>query len=153
MRSSTVQRFRNAAVALCGATAFSSVTVAAPELRADAEDTISFRMLKHQVNDQGEVRLTIDARNMMEHKIAILFDKVTKAAVLKPGIDNNRTCPFIDLDRYHHTIDQIAADKLDFEIKAQIEPVEAKRALDASCVIVKIPSTRKINWKASPDTN
>lgn len=145
----TIQR---QAAALLSATALFSAASANPvNMRADAEDTISFRLLKHNIDSEGNARLVVNASTMMDNKIAIMFDKVTKAAILMPGIDNKRACPFFDLDRYQHTINQIEAAKLDFEIKAKIDPEEGKKALEAQCLIVKIPSTRKINWKTDPN--
>lgn len=120
-------------------------------LPADNKDTITFKVLTHKIGADGNASLLVDAGTLDENKLAVAFDVVTKAAILMPGIDNKRACPYVDLKRYQHSIDQTEPGKFSFQITAKLDPQDAKRTLDSQCAIVDLPSVRKINWKSNPN--
>lgn len=143
--------FRRHAAALLGATALIGTAQAETTLRADAADTIPYPVLKHKIDSAGgQSTLTVDASSMMDNKMAILFDRVTRAAILMPGADKKRDCPYIDLKQYPHKLTQIAAGKLHFDFEAQIPPAEVQKVLAAHCLVVDIPARKTIIWKDDP---
>ncbi len=135
-----------AAALLSASAIISTVQAAQPELRADANDTITFRLKEYKV-ESGHASLKVDASTITENKWKILTDKVTKAAILMPGMDNKRLCPYFDLAQRNYSIDQIEADRYDFQIETDIKPEEEKAARDKRCLIINIPPRSTINWK------
>jgi len=145
--------FRRHAAALLSATALMGTAQAETTLLADAADTIPYPVLKHKIDaGGGKSSLTVDASSMMDNKLAILFDNVTKAAILMPGTDNKRACPYVDLKQYPHTVTQAVAGKLHFDFEAQIPPAEVQKVLTAQCLIVDIPARKTVIWKDDPST-
>ena len=135
------------AAALLSATAIMGTAQAEqPELPANAKDTITFRVKQHNIQD-NHASLVVDASAIGDNRWKILTDKVTKAAILMPGMDSNRLCPYFDLAKRQYTIDQIEKGKFDFKIETEITPADARNAIDKKCLIIDIPSSRKINWK------
>lgn len=120
------------------------------ELPVQSDDTIVYKVLSHSINtDTGDTSLTVDASSMKDRIWAIMIDKVTKAAIMLPDTDK-KNCPFIDLGRYNTRIDQMLPKSYTFNFKATVTPEDAKRATEAKCLIINIPSTRVINWKEKP---
>ena len=140
------KNFVRHAAALLGASAIAG-NAQPQSLPIEAPDTITFRVLSHKIEANGNTSLTVDASAMNDNKWAILTDQITKAAIVMPGVSGSRLCPFFDLARYKHSIDQIEANKANFLIKAQITPADAKKALEHQCLVVKMPSATSINWK------
>ena len=135
------------AAALLGASAIAGHAQTQSSLPIEAPDTITLYIISHKIEANGQASITVDASAMNNNKWAILTDRITKAAIVMPGVHNNRLCPFFDLSRYKHSIDQIEYSKPNFLIKAQITPMDVKKALENQCLIIKIPSARAINWK------
>ncbi|QQG37033.1 MAG: hypothetical protein HYS17_04515 [Micavibrio aeruginosavorus] len=120
-------------------------------LRADAPDTIPFKVINHAIEPSGETVLTVDARTIGDNKWAIAFDKVTKAAIMMPGKDANSTCPYIKLDQYQYTIEQTRKGFYEFQIKTKVSSEDSQLARDNQCLVVDLPSSRKIKWKDDPN--
>ena len=116
------------------------------ELRADANDTIIFRVKDYAIRDR-HASIKVDASAIDDNKMAIITDRITKAAILMPGMDNNRLCPYFELAKHRHTITQIESDKYDFQVETEVTPDESKAAQDKQCLIIKIPSRSEIIWK------
>lgn len=135
-----------AAALLSATTIIGTAQAAQPELPADAEDTITFRLKDYKV-ESGHASLNVDAGAINQNKWKIITDQVTKAAIMMPGMDNNRLCPYFDLAQHKYTIDQIESGKYDFQIETNIRPDEEKAARDKQCIIINIPPHRAINWK------
>lgn len=142
------KNFKKQAAALLSATALVGVVQASySELPANAADTITFRALEHNIDPSGHASLKVDARAINENKWAIMTDQVTKVAILMPGASSNSLCPYFDLARYKHSINQIEANKFDFQIDVQIMPDDARKAQESKCLVVNMPSRSAINWK------
>lgn len=125
--------------------------VPVPTLRADAPDTIPFKVLTHSIEDSGETTLTVDARAISQNKWAIIFDQVTKAAIMMPGKETTSTCPYIKLEKYDYTIEQTQKDRYEFQIKTKVSPQDGQLARDNQCLVVDLPPSRKIKWKNDPN--
>lgn len=140
--------FKKQAAAFLSATALVGVVQANyKELPANAADTITFRVLEHSIAPSGHASMKVDASTINENKWAILTDQVTKVAILMPGASSNSLCPYFDLARYKHSISQIEANKLDFQIDVQIMPDDARKAQESKCLVVNMPPRSAINWK------
>lgn len=140
--------FKRQAAAFLSATALiGAVQANYRELPANAADTITFRVLEHTIDTSGRASLKVDARTINENKWAIMTDQVTKVAILMPGASSSSLCPYFDLARYKHSINQIEANKLDFQIDVQIKPDEARKAQESKCLVVNMPPRSAINWK------
>lgn len=120
-------------------------------LRADAPDTIPFKVINHAIQPSGETVLTVDARTIGDNKWAIAFDKVTKAAIMMPGKESTSTCPYIKLDQYDYTIEQTHKGRYEFEIKTKVSTQDSQLARDNQCLVVDLPPSRKIKWKDDPN--
>jgi len=121
------------------------------EMPVKAPDTIVYKILKQSINpNTGETSLTVDASSMKGNVWAIVFDKITKAAIMTPD-EKKDSCPFIDIYRYNPQIEQVTAKSFEFNFKAKVSPEDAKRATDANCLVINIPSTKLIQWKEKPD--
>lgn len=122
-----------------------------PSLRADAPDTIPFKVLNHTIEESGETVLTVDARAIGQNKWAIAFDQITKAAIMMPGKDTASTCPYIKLEQYDYTIEQTKKNRYEFQIKTKVSPQDSQLARDNQCLVVDLPPSRKIKWKNDPN--
>ena len=142
------KQFTYHAAALLSASALSaSAQTTLPLLPSEAPDTLIFKLLAHKIDPSGTASLTVDASAMDSNKWAILTNQITKAAIMTPGIKDKRACPYFNLARYPHTIEQIEVNKYDFQIEAKVTPAEAEKAIESRCLIVDIPSATKIKWK------
>lgn len=153
-----ISQFRRAASKFLAATtlAIPISAVSDPvhaELPMNAKDTIPFNVLSHHTNETGETTLRVDANAIRKNKWAIAFDRITKAAIIMPGkpSDENAQCPYFDLSKYDYSIEQTRHNVLEFDIRVKTTPEESRLAIEKQCLVVDIPSSRKIVWKSDPN--
>lgn len=150
--------FRKAASKFLAATAL-AVPISAfsepvqAELPMQAEDTIPFHVISHQVSESGETTMRVNANSIRKNRWGIVFDAITKAAIIMPGkeSDGNTLCPYFDLTKYDYRVEQTKHDTLEFDISVKVSPEESRLATEKQCLVVDIPSSRKIVWKQDPN--